>query len=1587
MNICRRLSITVVLCLVACAASAQPVISYILPDIGAPGTATAIEIIGPNQSSANFGLDGFNLNNAGDAVRVVCQRPADAGKVTFGPVSISWSGRMISTMAFVHPDVVPNDHDWTKLRAEFRIPIQVIVNNVVSNIDTFYIVRPWPLGNISALSETILGQGALGRRSRRGAMIVDSLILGPSVYQVSTVDCDPSTPGNQAYLPMVLHSVGSIRGTKVADTIASEISVSAAGIRGGAGGGGGAGSYVNFNFNGQTGTDGGDGFTGGGPGGYNSARTKRKPGVGTGGELPASATNTIGSPSLNGVTGGESTTSFENAGGGTGHPFGTSGTGCVERNGCLPIGGYGGGSGSQEAKRGGAGGYATAGETETPFSNGGQVVGNVNLVPLAGGSGGAGGNPDLSRAIAASGGGGGGALSVHARTVVDVRVTARGGVPTRQDLQGGCGSGGGIIVGGRAVTNVIQNIGANVDGGFDAVGSAATRHLTGGGGRLRVDGPLRGVSQGWTGVSMDPLAVSSGALTLSGTKTNDGAYVWIRTATGPWKEILGPTQVFVPNDRWNATPAWPGSDSVVYVVAAASVPSPSMVALQQQPSIVFSQSAWNVIRRAAATKLAGDTLANLGQPRCPGDVLVDTIVVVNPGPETLTISGAQLAAPPGFVITQEPKYPLTLAPSQRATYVVWYTVQTGQTGTQNGELRINYGTNQVHTVRLQASATPVTVDYFWRGLKRDTLDVGRVCIGRPIVEFLTVRKVGSAQLTIVGFASASPAAMAVTGAVPVILKDEFSFYQLTMTFAAKRAGAQIVPVLVTFKECPIPDTIYIKHTGVESQVTVTGNGQFGDVRVGDRREAIFELRNTGSSELDIRTLPTLPAPFSVVSITPTIPTKVMPGESLILIVAFAPTAVTRSTARFTMVVDSSQLSCADTVEIVLAGNGVLSNVTLSATSLTYPSTAPCDSARQSVTITNNGTTSFTLVSPPVINGVNPTSFRWSGGPLRDTTLRAQESVTYSITFLGSQGPDGVKTAVFSVRTDDPGIGIISVGLNGQRNSAALIGPRIVDLGSVRVGGTINTTINYTNGSTFRLRVINATVTGPNRIGVNPTQFALDPSQVRGLTFTYICRAEENVEDTVRLALDQPCTDTIAIIVRARGGSEQLSASQKINFGVKSECVKGSDSVVYVNSGSLPIELVDVVGITGPDAAAFRVINPAAATGQRLQPGEQRVLRVEFDPAAATDGIKVAYLTVRAKINDTIVPVISELKGERRTSLFITPSSMTFGKVSVTATSTQSLIFTNSGSEPLVISSISLLGGATSGFRVRSNPPVPMTIQPGGVFEITVDFVPTQQKTYIDGVVMKLDAPCSDTRVLTLSGAGVVVVDVVASLPRIVESPSKRDVRLPIRARVTGEATRIDSASFTMRVRYIAALFALREVIGATVLRSEVLGGFTIVELSIPARTIDSAGTVIAELLGDMTIGPLDSTDVLFEQAAVTAPNVTSRLLTQDGSIKITICEAGGDRLVRRSGRLSVQIHPNPVADDGEIVTETYERGLHTLTLITAEGRTISLNSWNHDASSPVVHHRIPVEALPSGLYQVVLETPSRRRILPLSLIR
>ncbi|MDQ1266057.1 MAG: Choice-of-anchor protein, partial [Bacteroidota bacterium] len=409
-----------------------PVISYILPDIGTPGMNTYIEILAPNNANGNFGPDGLYTNNTDSQIKIEFVNPLDSQKVIFGPLVVSWNGRLISTQVFVNQNLSPNSWYWQVLSSKMKIPFRINVSGNLSNVDTFYIVQPFQFGNKGGNAERIIGEGSLGTRSRRGAMIVDSMILGNGIYKVSTIDCDPTTPGNQGYLPFVLLSKG-----KILSRDATSISISGTNRNGGPGGGGGGGNFCDASFinPGLIGDDGGDGFTGGGPGGKNCSgcsNAYKNTGTGTG----------AGGSSINGVRP-SSPEWYESSGGGTGHPFGSSGIGCGDGNNCNPEGGNGGGSGCTQNKEGGSGGYGTSGGSFNSVG-GGKIHGNEMGVPLAGGSGGASGNPNSPHECSGSGGGGGGAISIFSwLNITNIDITSQGVQGGRSGFgNGGDGSGG-----------------------------------------------------------------------------------------------------------------------------------------------------------------------------------------------------------------------------------------------------------------------------------------------------------------------------------------------------------------------------------------------------------------------------------------------------------------------------------------------------------------------------------------------------------------------------------------------------------------------------------------------------------------------------------------------------------------------------------------------------------------------------------------------------------------------------------------------------------------------------------------------------------------------------------------------------------------------------------------------------------------------------------------------------------------------------------------------------------------------------------------------------------------------------------------
>lgn len=603
----------------------QPQVAYMIPDVGAPNFGTYVEFIAPVGANQTFGTDGFYMTTSSIGIRTL--NPADTSKVVIGPASVSWDGRVISAHVFVKPTVRPNSTMWQNLQQQFVVPLVVTRAGQQSAPQNFYILIPTDLFNANLIPQRVLGANLLGQRSPRGAMIIENANFAPDVYTVNTGDCDPNTPGNQGFLPFTLLCTGTI------NAVGTTINVSGQAINGGPGGGGGGGRFCDRGAFGTAclGDVGGSGFTGGGGGGKNEpgANTFQNGGVGTGNP---SATAQFGSTSLNGALGGF-TTSHESAGGGTGHPFGTSGEGCNDGDVCSMTGGFGGGSGNRQNESGGSGGNVVDGTGHR--NSAGKAHGNSYIVPLSGGSGGASGNPQgnfINWASSGNGGGGGGAISVHTFEIIGLNINANGGDGgTSSNGRGGGGSGGNVIVGSR-ISNTSNNI--------SVVGGAG--EFKGASGRFRRDGPAGAV------ITTDNQALSAnfGVWTDSTRFTQSRNITLSGINTGLIRIFMGhqsaPDFVEVAtinaNGIWQAPITLPGNDSVYYFSTCLSTTGAVQDPHAAVPQETFSQSSWNIIRLLPNSELNTITQKQIiFAPPCDTVSKLDTMYIRNIGGANLII--------------------------------------------------------------------------------------------------------------------------------------------------------------------------------------------------------------------------------------------------------------------------------------------------------------------------------------------------------------------------------------------------------------------------------------------------------------------------------------------------------------------------------------------------------------------------------------------------------------------------------------------------------------------------------------------------------------------------------------------------------------------------------------------------------------------------------------------------------------------------------------------------------------------------------------------------------------------------------------
>ncbi len=1305
-------------------------VSYIIPDIGAPDMNTYVEIIAPYDANDTYGNDAMYLNNPGDDVRVRVVNAADTSRITIGPLVVSWNGRMISTQIYVHPWLKPNSSDWQALNPEFIIPLVVEVNGTVSETFNFYILKPYNLGNngdISAVGDNILGEGNLGKRSPRGAMIVDSLIMGGKQYRVSVLDCDPNTVGNQGYLPFILMSKGKITGTS--NTIINCGAGGGSGVRqdGGPGGGGGGGQFCD---NIGTGSRGGDGFTGGGPGGLNSPgnNDKNTPGTGTGAPSTLKDANGdvyIGGHSLNDVPGGSSTLAWESSGGGTGHPFGLSGEGCISGDACDPDGGYGGGSGYRQKKDGGGGGYGTAGANNGGSTkNGGKVNGNIMVVPIAGGSGGASGNPQADNILhpwgcSGDGGGGGGAVRVFGEYISTIQVHASGNNGGSRDVteagNGGGGSGGHTCIESKLF---IQNSNLTATGG--------TRG--GGEGRFRVDytttasyntNPSSPASF-YRGISTDTTHMIKKSFRITGgSQTSRNVTVYLKPESGLWSQLPAPTYTA---GGWYIDITVPDTDTLFFLAAMQDVPNPRQDPVADEyimePGYVMSQAAANILRQDPLPKIAGeDTVMKFRVFKCIGSSDTSTAWVLNIGKAPLNLTYDNTSFSPGgqgFELV--PPVKTSVAPGDSIPVTVRFTYQDGQSGTIYDTLNIEH--NDLESNRrpwkIFLEANIINLDFEISKLT-DTLDFGELCVDEYDTLYFDVDNLSDTSVTLknpwLGTSNAN--------FIPFIsgssLIPQGGKASVGVSFHATK-GASGAMIIVGIEECPDKeDTIYAKGTGVTAEIALksppTDTLDMDTICVGQTVNSYFEVTNKSIVDVNLKIAPQ--AGQNVVTASITGSPMVAPDSNKRVDVSATPD----KEGPFLYQIFYGADECGgfgDTIYV--RGTGVTTNIAFDPHLLDFGEVKVGNDSTMQTKLTNNGPGNAYIEEIPPLT---PPFSVIDNQPPVPVLLRPGESIDITIGYSPNNDQMHRDTLILeSVEISGSCVAIDSLFLQGQGIKSNLeLSKDLLEYDTTNCH-TQRDSVTITNTGTAAVNIIKHAITGADAqyfamVGARTVPYQLGP----GESYTYVIefRPGQSAESMKNAVLEITSEDNSVYKTNLQGHNEPLMVDLPANVIFNSGPIGPPQQkiITAVNQGTFDAHLVNVIS-DNPKVTVTPTTAVIAANGGT----QDFTVTMQMDEAGSADA-KLLFI-FDSHCDDTIMVNVS---GRVLDGNIDVPTAMDFGTLTPCEDSVMILTINNTGETDVTINNMQITGTDSGLFTFVTSFVPPVVIPPDSAYTIDIRFDP------------------------------------------------------------------------------------------------------------------------------------------------------------------------------------------------------------------------------------------------------------------------
>lgn len=719
------------------------------------------------------------------------------------------------------------------------------------------------------------------------------------------------------------------------------------------------------------------------------------------------------------------------------------------------------------------------------------------------------------------------------------------------------------------------------------------------------------------------------------------------------------------------------------------------------------------------------TSANVDFGTVPvGTTQIRSNVIVNNSRSPIVVAGAQ-ADQSDFTITGQ-KFPLTLAPLQRATLQISYSPRSG-------------GSSQSRVV-LASSVVRLSTAFTLRGtaiqsgrltIAPTSISFGNVQVGKTQTQTATLSNAGRTAVTITR-AAVSGTGFTLTGLTLPLKLNAGQSVTANVSFTPASGGSAsgtisvVGTVSINLPKRPAAlggrnrdiTTVALNTVSTTLSAPVSGNGMssgqltvspsalsLGSVRLGTSQTRLVTLINSGGSNLTISQATITGSGFRISGIS--FPLTLAVSQSKTFTVTYTPLTAGTSSGSIVVTSDPSNTVSMPVSALATASGALLSNPS----SISFGNVQVGQGQTMSAALNNSGGSSVT-VSQANVSGAG---FTISGLNL-PLTLPAGQSAPFSVTFKPQSA--GSASGALSLSSDASN-GTLTVPLAGSAVTAGAMtaAPASLTFGNMQVGTpkTLSETLTNSGGSSLTITQANLSGAGFSMTGLT---LPLTLGAGQGATFSVTFTPQSSGAATGSLAIGSDASNsTLNIPLAANTATAGVLSTSDSSLDFGSVQVNGTTTQpeTLTNSGGTSVTITQAK-VSG---AAFSVTG--LSLPMTLTPGQSFTFGAAFKPT--TGGSATGSIAVTSDASNATLTVTLAGTATVAGQLAVSPATLTFGSVTVGQSKSLTASLTASGSS-ITVSSAS---ASTSEFTI-SGLSLPLTLAPGQSASFTVQFTPQSSGT-------------------------------------------------------------------------------------------------------------------------------------------------------------------------------------------------------------------------------------------------------------------